>query len=90
MPRENTEFTRCWCLSVYIPLQHVSRYYPPYMAEAVRLLAQHTEQLNINTDAVAAWKELLEYTPFHFVFCLIKCVFLFVIRQYYIANVSVQ
>ena len=76
MPRENTEFTRCWCLSVYIPLQHVSRYYPPLVAESVKLLAQHTEQLNINTDAVAAWKELLEYTPFSFCILFDKmCIF---------------
>ena len=62
----------------------------PLVAESVRLLAQHTEQLNINADAVAAWKELLEYTPFSFCILFDKMCFLFVIRQYYIANVSVQ
>ena len=77
-------------LCIYIPLQHVSRYHPPYVAEAVRLLAQHTEQLNIDTDAVAAWKELLEYTPFSFYILFDKMCILFVIRQYCIANVSVQ
>ena len=42
-------------ISLYTPS---ARELLPYVAEAVRLLAQHTEQLNINTDAVAAWKEI--------------------------------
>ena len=67
-------------MSLCIHTPSVSRYYPPYVAESVRLLAQHTEQLNINADAVAAWKELLEYTPFSFGILFDKmCFFLFLI-----------
>lgn len=37
--------------------KHVTRFHPSYVLEAVKLLAQHREQLKIN--AKAAWNDFL-------------------------------
>ena len=39
--------------------KQVSRFHPPYVLEAIKLLAQHTDQLKIN--AQSAWDDFLTY-----------------------------
>ena len=37
--------------------KQVSQFHPPYVLEAIKLLAQHTDQLRIN--AKSAWNDFL-------------------------------
>lgn len=42
---------------VFYSTKQVSRFHPPYVLEAMKLLAQHTDQLKIN--AKSAWNDFL-------------------------------
>ena len=53
-----TEFMKYVCIVPYSTKQ-VSRFHPPYVLEAIKLQAQHTDQLRIN--AQSAWDEFLTY-----------------------------